>query len=184
MSHHNVQYECIQCLEKFSSRKLMYEAFNFCFSFFIFKKNILRSEHQEATQHTGEGIIENLESETNVDESIVERVGDLNQTTAANAKSSEVLDDVFDEMDNIEETAAKVLYGLQNMDRTESPQSFSVSIGQPTREINSEFLNYTNFIQPDKPAAVVSIVFKKILKCCGFLGCWEKEATLASVLHF
>lgn len=27
MSHHNVQYECIQCLEKFTSRKLMYELF-------------------------------------------------------------------------------------------------------------------------------------------------------------
>lgn len=25
MSHHNVQYECIQCMEKFSSRKLMYD---------------------------------------------------------------------------------------------------------------------------------------------------------------
>ncbi|KAG4073506.1 hypothetical protein HA402_000730 [Bradysia odoriphaga] len=63
-----------------------------------------------------------------------------------NAKTVEALDDVFDEMDNIEETAAKVLYGLQNMDRTESPQSLSLPVTQSVKEMNSEFLTYTNFI--------------------------------------
>ncbi len=77
----------------------------------------------------------------------------MNLIDGTNTKPvAEVLDDVFDEMDNIEETAAKVLYGLQNMDRTESPQSFSVSIGQ-TKDMNSDFLSYTNFV-PDKREAV------------------------------
>lgn len=135
--------------------------FNFCSAFF-FKQYIFRSEHQEANQHAGVGIIENLESETNEDdqllnETIVERVQDLNQTDVDNGRVTDVLDDVFDKIDNIEETAAKVLYGLQNMDRTESPQSFSVTIGQPTREIKSEFLNYTNFIAEKQ--SIVSTVF-------------------------
>lgn len=70
-------------------------------------------------------------------------------------KTVQVLDDVFDEMDNIEETAAKVLYGLQRMDRTESPHSFPVTIGQPTKEMSSEFLNYTNFVAEKKAAVSV-----------------------------
>lgn len=75
-----------------------------------------------------------------------------NQIIGESTRTVEALDDVFDEMDNIEETAAKVLFGLQNMDRTESPQ-FSVTIGQPTQEMNSEFLNYTNF-KTEKKGAV------------------------------
>ncbi|XP_037046087.1 zinc finger protein 184-like isoform X2 [Bradysia coprophila] len=130
MSHRNVQYECIQCLEKFSSRKLI-------------------SEHQEATTHTGEGIIENIETESNDEDNLLPDTvfGQADHfVDDTNAKTVQTLDDVFDEMDNIEETAAKVLYGLQNMDRTESPQSFSMPVTQSVKEINSEFLTYTNFI--------------------------------------
>lgn len=78
---------------------------------------------------------------------------DSNQINGENKRIVEVLDDVFDEMDNIEETAAKVLYGLQNMDRTDSPQTFSVTIGQPTKDMNSEFLSFVNF-ETEKKAAV------------------------------
>lgn len=74
------------------------------------------------------------------------------EATNLNTSTVEVLDNVFDEMDNIEETAAKVLYGLQNMDRTESPQSFSVAIGQASKEINLEFLDYANFTIGKKDA--------------------------------
>lgn len=35
----------------------------FCFAFSNFQANLNRSEHQEAAQHTGVGIIENLEME-------------------------------------------------------------------------------------------------------------------------
>lgn len=80
-------------------------------------------------------------------------VQDSNQINGENTRIVEVLDDVFDGMDNIEETAAKVLYGLQNMDRTDSQQTFSVTIGQPTKDMNSEFLNFVNF-ETEKKAAV------------------------------
>lgn len=76
-------------------------------------------------------------------ETIAGRAENSNQINDTNTKSVAVFDDVFNEMDNIEETAAKVLYGLQNMDRTESPQLLSVA--QPTKEMDAEFLNYTNF---------------------------------------
>ncbi|KAJ6643231.1 Zinc finger protein [Pseudolycoriella hygida] len=126
MSHQNVQYECIQCLEKFSSRKLI-------------------SQHQEATQHTGEGIIESIETESNDDDRILQdSVAKPNEFSQLSTDDTKAMDVVFDEMDNIEETAAKVLYGLQNMDRTESPQTFATTRGPP-KEMNSEFLSYTNF---------------------------------------
>lgn len=90
-------------------------------------------------------------------ETIAGRADDSNQINVSNTKTVAVLDDVFSEMDNIEETAAKVLYGLQNMDRTESPQL--LSIAQPTKEMDVEFLNYTNFAGDRK--TTVSVTF-----CC------------------
>lgn len=81
---------------------------------------------------------------------------DNNFVDNTNVKTVEALDDVFDEMDNIEETAAKVLYGLQNMDRTESPQSFSVPMTQSVKEIGSEFLTYTNYVT--RKEGLVSVV--------------------------
>lgn len=76
-----------------------------------------------------------------------------------NPKTVDALDDAFDEMDNIEETAAKVLYGLQNMDRTDSPQSFSVPMTQSVKEMSSDFLTYTNFVTGKEDEVSISIIF-------------------------
>lgn len=96
-----------------------------------------------------------------MNEAVIEEVDNsASGTNMVNtSKSNEVLDDVFDEMVNIEE-AAKVLYGLQNMDRMESPQPFSITIAP---EINSEFLNYTNFVtekNPDVSMVVDGVAYK------------------------
>lgn len=86
----------------------------------------------------------------------VGRVDDSNQISGNDTKTVEALDDVFNEMDNFEETAAKVLYGLQNMDRTESPHLLPVTLAPSTSEMMPEFLNHANFAMEKNVAVSVN----------------------------
>ena len=123
-THHNVRFECTQCIEHFLQRSQL-------------------SDHQKLTGHSGEGIVESLEvmgSTDGTDKSTEmdvynesETVGPINCENAFQEEMGNVLDDI----NNIE--AAKVLYGLQNIDNTDdySAVNFTIdSFEKPTTKID------------------------------------------------
>lgn len=162
-THHNVRYECTQCIEQFVQRAQL-------------------SEHQKVTGHLGEGIIESLEEcddktryddllkstdlpttsefDTQNNDMHVEMFIEPSQTESEQPlleeqeqqNSTDVfaqIDNVLDDMNHIEE-AAKVLYGLQNIDKNDSHQQ----IESNNEYISSEYDNYN--ASPSVPVVSLS----------------------------
>lgn len=97
-THYNVRYECTECELQFEARTQL-------------------SMHQVQSDHKGEGIIENLEEPDVKQLSIIKEeycVMKLNN----DVEPELVTTSISGEQNNIEE-AAKVLYGLQNLDKSE-----------------------------------------------------------------
>lgn len=152
-THHNVRYECTQCITQFLQRAQL-------------------CEHQKATGHMGEGIIESLEEcddklpETHLDDlitsvevpefhvqqdelceelphikpdqQIIQQEQDMDNNNSSTDVFSQI-DDVVDDITHIEE-AAKVLYGLQNIDKIDSNQQMII---EPSTEyLKHDFIEY------------------------------------------
>lgn len=114
-SHHNVRFECKQCLEQFEDRSIL-------------------SEHQLSFGHEGEGIIENLAE-------LIDSAGtDVIESDKENQKLIEAEEEeefeILEEKINLEEIKPQILYEVVSFE--ESPQPEPEVVQQPDIKIEIE----------------------------------------------